>query len=142
MQDLLLNSHFRFLTSAYGFQGPYEYKPGRSAGFYYVKGDIVVNFEYDGTYIAMIMKTKQVFNDLETGKLNLLDLHRNDYNFHEISKLDYRNRLWKSVSEESNPERYYWYYAKLIKKNQEILEGDFHKFSFRYFLLKWLKIVK
>jgi len=142
MHDAVLYSYFQFLVSTHGFKGPFEYKPGRRAGSYYVKGDVIVNFEYDGTYIAMIMKTKKTFTDLENGELNLLDIEPDDYAYYEISKLDYKKRFWNSVSDENLTEKYYWYYEKLIKNNPEILNGDFYKFSLGCLLLKKLKIKK
>jgi hypothetical protein len=140
MQDFVLSSYFQFLISTFGFKGPYEYKIGRWGGSYYVKGDIIVTFEYEGTYIAMIMKTKKVFPDLENGKLNLIDIRPQDYRYYNISQLDYKKRLWNSVSNENFKEKCYWYYENLIKNNSEILTGDFYKFSLRYLLLRKLKI--
>lgn len=140
MKDLKLYSYFQFLISKYDFKGPYEYNPGRWSGSYYVKGDIIVDFEYDGAYIAMIRKTKKVFPEIETGKLNIMELDVNDYKYYEISKLDFKRKLWNSVNGDNFPDKSYWYYEKLITNNSEILDGSLYKFSSWYFLLKNLKI--
>jgi hypothetical protein len=131
----LANNYFDFLPSL-GFKGPYEYNYGHEMQSDYVKKDLIIKVAYDGRYWVFVIKTKKVIPELEEGTKTLKDLDTKIYKSYDLDYLDPNKRLFNSVDFNANPEKYLWYYSKLLRDNPEILNGNLSKFSFINFLFK------
>jgi len=129
------NNYFDFLSNL-GFKGPYEYNYGHEMQSDYVNKDLIINIAYDGRYWVFVIKTKKVIPELEEGTKTLKDLDTKLYKSYDLDYLDPKKKLFNSVDFNTKPEKYLWYYSKLLRDNPEILHGNLSKFSFINYLLK------
>ena len=136
-----IHGHFYFLNQL-GFDGP-KYIDGDYT-FYadYIKSNIEISITYQGRYRVYISKLKDRLNTSKPRNEQNEKSIKRVKESHHLSKLDKNKKVWNSVSNDNFPDKYLWYYAKLIKNNLEILDGDFKKFYFWYRLLNRLGIIK
>ena len=86
-----VRGYFDFLTSEYGFGGPYqyhqyhrEYEPHAT----YVRKNIVVDVYFDEGYIVSVSKIRHHIPGLETGKILLKDINSSSRERHYLHFLD------------------------------------------------------
>ena len=131
------NNYFDFLPNL-GFKGPFEYNYGHEMQSDYVKKDLIIKFAFDGRYWVYVIKTKKVIPELEEGTKTLKDLDFKLYRSYNLDYLDPNKKLFNSVDFNTSPEKYLWYYSKLLRDNPEILSGNLSKFNFINYILKRL----
>ena len=131
-----MEKYFKFLVLDHGFTKMPEYVCVREIHNDFIKKDIIINIIYEGSYSIEILKPKRFDPELMTGmkksveydytffkRCNLLDL--------DPSKMNIGRILSKRATGDALE-----YYAKSIKENIDILNGDFPKYSFKYNLIK------
>jgi hypothetical protein len=131
----IADNYFDFLPDL-GFKGPYEYNYGHEMQSDYVKKDLIIKIAYDGRYWVFVIKTKKVIPELEEGTKTLKDLDIKLYRSYDLEYLDPNKKLFNSVDFNTKPEKYLWYYSKLLRDNPEILNGNLSKFSIVNYLLR------
>jgi len=134
-------NYFDFLPNL-GFKGPFEYNDGREMQSDYVKGDLIIKIAYDGRYWVYVIKTKRAISELEIGTKTLKDFDHKFYKSYDLEYLDPKKKLFNSVDFNNKPEKYLWYYSKLLRDNPEILSGNLSKFSLINYLLRKLGLNK
>jgi hypothetical protein len=135
------DNYFDFLPNL-GFKGPYEYNNGHEMQSDYVKGDLIIKIAYDGRYWVYVIKTKKVMPELEMGTRTLKDFDFKLYRSYDLEYLDPKKKLFNSIDFNNKPEKYLWYYSKLLRDNPEILGGNLSKFSLINYLLRKLGLKK
>lgn len=130
-------NYFDFLPNL-GFKGPYDYNYGREMQSDFVKGDLIIKIAYDGRYWVYAIKTKRVIPELEMGTKTLKDVDLKLYKIYDLEYLDPNKKLFNSVDWNTKPEKYLWYYSKLLRDNPEILYGNLTKLNLINYLLRKL----
>mgnify|MGYP001182256712 FL=1 len=138
--DLGIDKFFDFLVTDFEFKGPFSYSYVREYHTDYVKGNLIVKVMYDGGFWVGLIVLKNPNPEIETGKLRVVDIDYSKTKSYELEELDWKKKLWNSVSSSNFPDKSLWYYSKILKQNPEILEGNLKKLSMRYKLLKMLKL--
>jgi hypothetical protein len=131
----ITDNYFDFLPNL-GFKGPYEYNYGHEMQSDYVKKDLIIKISYDGRYWVYVIKTKMVIPELEDGTKTLKDLDLKLYRSYDLDYLDPNKKLFNSVDFNLKPEKYLWYYSKLLRDNPAILNGNLSKFNIVNHLLR------
>ncbi len=131
----ITDKYFDFLPNL-GFKGPYEYNCGHEMQSDYVKKDLIIKISYDGRYWVFVVKTKKVIPELEEGTKTLKDFDFKLYTSYDLEYLDPKKKLFNSVDFKTKPEKYLWYYSKLLRDNPEILNGNLSKFNLVNYLLR------
>ena len=90
------NKYFDFLIDL-GFKGPFEYYYVREIHTNYVKGNIVVNIIFEGSFWVYIFKTKKYIPELETGTKRIIDLDYSEYKSYDLFDLDPKRHIYNSV---------------------------------------------
>lgn len=136
-----INREFDFLNKL-GFKGPYERNLSREMHAIYVKKCLILDIAYDGAYFISFEKTKTLMPELEENNKNIFDLDYSDFKHYDLRILDYKNKLFNSVSFNNQHEKFFWYYRRLLILNPEILNGNLYKLTLRYRLLRILRLKK
>jgi hypothetical protein len=124
------DKYFDFLKE-YGFSEPIEYPVPQEMHRDYVKGNIIITIVYDGGYCVNYCKTMKIIPQLEMGDLKLRDVDVKEKKYYDLRFLDCKLRLFKSIDFKNN-EQILSYYAKLLKGNPEVLDGNLDKFKLSY----------
>jgi hypothetical protein len=135
------DKYFDFLLRI-GFKGPFEYNYVREVHTEYVKGNIIVEIIYEGSFWVFVSKTKKTIPELELGTKKIKDLTYFEYKSYNLFDLDPKRRLYKSVYFNNSDEKDLWFFSRLLQDNPEILDGNFKKFNSIYYLLKKIGLIK
>jgi hypothetical protein len=135
------NKYFDFLIDL-GFKGPFEYYYVREIHTNYVKGNIVVNIIFEGSFWVYVIKTKKYIPELESGTKRIIDLDFSEYKSYDLFDLDPKRYIYNSVEFNNQTEKDLWFFSKLIKDNSEILNGNFKEFNMIKYILRKTGIIK
>lgn len=134
MNNFIVDKYFNFLITEFNFKGPITYNFYREIHTDYIKDNIVVKIVYDGDYWCDLIKIKGGSKDILFREKRIVDIDRKKLIHYKISDLDINRNLYHCIfndnSNSNYPEKKLWYYSTLLKKNSEVLNGDFRKFSF------------
>jgi hypothetical protein len=137
-----IDRHFGFLDKSYGFIKIPEYGYSREVHNDYVKDGLIIKIVYDGDFWVDILKPKIDISDILKGIKHSTDYHFSDFNLYKLSNLDLDKTVWNSVSSDNFPDKSLWYYAKLLRENNEILNGNLKKLHWTYLILRKLGLKK
>ena len=126
-----VKKNFNFLISDYGFKGPFQWNIAYEQEYTYVNGQIYINIAYDGAFFVSIGKTRKFIKEFSTGQLHLEQISYKEQTSHDIYDLLSKEEKIK-ISNEKNAVGVLVYLANVIRKNSEILYGNWYKFSFFY----------
>ena len=90
---------------------------------------------YDGDFWGGLIVLKNPNPEIETGKLRVVDIDYSKTKYYELEELDWKKKLWNSVSSSNFPDKRLWYYSKILRQNPELLKGNLEKFTQYYKLL-------
>ena len=138
--DLGIDKYFDFLITDFEFKGPFSYSYVREYHTDYVKGNLIVKVMYDGGFWVGLIVLKNPNPEIETGKLRVVDIDYSKTKSYELEELDWKKKLWHSVSSSNFPDKSLWYYSKILRQNPELLKGNIEKFTLHYKLLKMLRL--
>ncbi len=130
MNNFIVDKYFNFLITEFNFKGPITYNFYREIHTDYIKDNIVVKIVYDGDYWCDLIKIKGGSKDILFREKRIVDIDREKLIYYEISDLDINRNLYHSIFIDDSSEKELWYYSTLLKKNPDVLNGDFRKFSF------------
>ena len=135
-----INNYFSFLSSEYGFKGPYEFLWVHEYHVNYVKGRLVVDINFDHPfYFVKLFDTKNTVPELENGEVRFKDLWPQTWPSYELNNLC--GDKGKTLSKlKETPLKQLEYYQEILKKYPELLNADFRQFSsWRIFLRKYFR---
>ena len=135
------DKYFDFLLKA-GFKGPFEYNYVREVHTDYIKGNIVIEIIYEGSFWVFVTKTKKYIPELEMGTKKIKDLDYSEYKSYDLFNLDPRRQLYNSVDFNNIDEKALWFFSRLLKDNPEILNGNLKKFNIINYILKKTGLIK
>lgn len=95
---------------------------------------------YEGDFWAGLIVLKNPNPEIETGKLRVVDIDSSETKYYELEELDWKKKLWTSISSSNLPDKRLSYYSKILRLNPEILVGNLKKLTLHYKLLKMLKL--
>ena len=133
------DSYFGFLKD-FDFKGPISYGYSREYHIDYVKGNLIIKILWDGDPCVALLKTKKIFPGLEPGIQKSVDIDFRDYLYYDLKILDYKKRRFNSTTTNERIEDKLLYYSNLLKKNNEILQGDLRNFYPINRFLRWIGI--
>jgi hypothetical protein len=139
--DLQIERYLGFIPKL-GYKGPFVFNYVREVHINYVKGNLIIDIVYDGSYNIQLIKTKKTLPEIEQNKLRFTDLAFREYKTYDLTVLDYKKKIFNSVSFRDKDEKILWYYSHLLIKNRQILSGDLYKLSLRYQILRKMGIKK
>jgi hypothetical protein len=137
-----IDKHFEFLEKSYGFIKIPEYGYSRELHSDYVKDGLIIKIVYDGGYWVDILKPKIEISDILKGVKHTSDYEFSNFNWYKLSNLDLDKTIWNSVSSDNFPDKSLWYFAKLLRENNEILNGNLKKLHWTYLILRKLGLKK
>jgi len=137
-----VNNHFGFLEKSFGFIKIPEYGYSRELHNDYVKDGLIIKIVYDGDYWVDILKPKIDTQDILKGVKHSTDYKFSDFNSYKLNNLDLDKSIWNSVSSDNFPDKSLWYYSKLLRENNEILNGNLKKLGWSYLILIKLGLKK
>ena len=137
-----IDRHFGFLDKSYGFIKIPEYGYSREVHNDYVKDGLIIKIVYDGDFWVDILKPKIDISDILKGIKHSTDYNFSDFSLYKLSNLDLDKSVWNSVSSDNFPDKSLWYYAKLLRENSEILNGNLKKLGWIYMILRKLGLKK
>lgn len=137
-----INNHFGFLEKSFGFIKIPEYGYSRELHNDYVKDEVIIKIVYDGDYWVDLLKAKINTKDILKGIKHSTDYELPDFERYKLSNLDLDKSIWDSVNSDNLPDKSLRYYSKLLQENKEILNGNLKKFSWRYLILRKLRLKK
>ena len=131
--------HFDFLVKDYHFIKYPEYRYVREIHNDFVRNDLIIKLHYEGSFELEILKPKINIQDILNQKKRTVDFDYNQFDRYDLKNLDLDKKIHNSVSSDNFPDKDLWYFAKLLKKNPEILDGNLNKLKWIFRLLKRLK---
>jgi len=135
------DKYFDFLLRI-GFKGPFEYNYVREIHTNYVKGNIIVDLIYEGSFWVYVYKTKNCIPELELGTKRIIDLDYSEYKSYDLFNLDPKRLIYNSDEFNNQCEKDLWFFSKLLKDNPEILDGNFKEFNVIKYILRKTGIIK
>jgi hypothetical protein len=111
----------------FGFQGPFAYQINRAFFNDYVKDDLVISVIYDGRFWIEFIRTFKLIPGLNTGETRLHEIDPKQMQFYDLTLLDRKQRIFKSVEFIDFDDKLLWYYSKLLRHNTYVLQGDLSK---------------
>jgi len=134
--DIYIKKYFSFLVSEYGFSDPIFYNIAYEEHAAYIKDDFYIDISFDGSYCCTVDKYRNIAQEVLSGKTEMSDLDYRKRRIYYLSQLDRKKELYNSIQNLTGHEKDLFYYATLLKKNSEILNGNFKKFSLWNALLR------
>ncbi len=138
--DLGIEKFFDFLITDFDFKGPFSYPYVREYHTDYVRGNLIISVMYEGDFWAGLTVLKNPNPEIETGNLRVVDIDYAETKYYELEQLDWKKKLWNSISSSNLTDKRLSYYSQILKQNPEILEGNLKKLTLHYKLLKMLKL--
>lgn len=138
--EKVLKKYFNFLVEEYGFIRIPQYQYGREIHSDYIKDDLIIKLVYEGSYTLEILKAGKIEPELLDHSKTTVDFDHSYFKRYDIVKLDPSGKIYNSVSSDNFPDKDLWYFSKLLKENPEVLKGDFSIFTWKYRLLKKIRI--
>lgn len=139
--DEKINHEFDFLNKL-GFKGPIVPQSSREIHAIYVKKCLILDICYNGGYLINLIKTKTIIPGIKENKISFSDIYSKNSRVYKLETLDFKNKLFNSVYFNDRHEKFFWYYRHLLILNPEILNGNLYKLSYRYRLLRVLRLKK
>jgi hypothetical protein len=128
---------FEFLKIDYNYKGPFEWQCAYEKEYSYINGKLYLNIGFDGAFFFSIGETNKLTPELSQGKLNLGNIgYKERKSFDLTSLLSKEEKIHHSNIHSSIDELIFW--SNIIKRNSEILEGNWKKFSIKYKVLNFL----
>lgn len=131
-----MNNHFSFLTEKFGFIKIPEYNFVREIHNDYVKDNLIIKIIYDGGFWIYILKPRFDIKDILIGKKRTMDFDFSKFKQYDLTNLDLDKSIWNSISSNNFPDKSLWYYSKLLRENDEILNGKINKLTWMYGIMK------
>ena len=140
MLENIIDKYFGFLERDFGFKKIPEYNYLREIHNDYIKNDLIIKINFEGSYIVDLMKAKFAEKDLLDGKKKTIDYDYSFFKYYNLNQFAVNEKVNKSLKQGYDSEKDLLHCSEILKNNPEILNGNTRKFSFVYSILKKIGI--
>lgn len=142
MLENIIDKYFGFLESDFGFKKIPEYNNVREIHNDYIKNNLIIKINFEGSYIVDLMKAKFAEKDLIDGKKKTIDYDYSFFKYYNLNQFMRNEKVNKSFKKADDSEKDLSYCAEILKNNPDILNGNTSKFSLLHRILKKIGIKK
>ncbi len=133
-----IKKHLWFLTQKFGFVKIPEYSFVREIHNDFVKDGMIIKIVYDGGVWINILKPRFEIKEIITGEKKTTDYPITKFKQYNLKNLDIDKTIWNSVNYDNLTDKSLWYFSKLLRDNNEILDGNLEKLGWSYRFMKKL----